>query len=58
MKGFLKFIFQVFAVAAAVFGALVIIDGIVNKNRIKGDYLECEGTDEIQLNGLRKTKTV
>ena len=33
--------------AAAGFGALVIIDGIVNKNRIKGDYLECEGTDEI-----------
>lgn len=47
MKGFLKFIFSVFAVAAAVFGALVITDGIVNKNRIKGDYLECEGTDEI-----------
>ncbi len=47
MKGFLKFIFSVFAVAAAVFGALVVIDQVINKNRIKGDYLECEGTEEI-----------
>ncbi|MBQ2285963.1 MAG: hypothetical protein U0K18_02075 [Acutalibacteraceae bacterium] len=47
MKGLLKFVFSVFAVAAAVFGALVVIDQVINKNRIKGDYLECESTEEI-----------
>ena len=41
MKGFLKFIVSIFAVFGAVIGALAIFDKFSNKNRIKGDYLEC-----------------
>lgn len=42
MKGFLKFLGSVFAVFGAVIGALAIFDKYSNKNRIKGDYLECD----------------
>lgn len=42
MKGFLKFIGSLLAVFGAVIGALAIFDKISNKNRIKGDYLECD----------------
>lgn len=41
MKGFLKFLSSVIAVFGAVIGALAIFDKLSNKNRIQGDYLEC-----------------
>ena len=47
MKGFLKFIMSAFAVFAAAVGALVVIDRLANKNRIEGDYLECDGSDDM-----------
>ena len=49
MKNFFKILISVFAVFGAIVGALVIIDKISNKNRIKGNYLECdvdEASDE------------
>ncbi len=45
MKNFLKAVVAVLAIFGAAVGALAIIDRIKNKNRIKGDYLECEATD-------------
>lgn len=45
MKGFLKFIVSLLAVFGAVIGALAVFDKISNKNRIKGDYLECDSQD-------------
>lgn len=48
MKGFFKFIFSLFAIFAAVIGALTIFDKLSNKNRIKGDYLECDSTEDIE----------
>lgn len=47
MKGFLKFLMSAFAVFAAAVGALVLIDRLANKNRIEGDYLECDGSDKM-----------
>ena len=47
MKGFLKFMMSAFAVFAAVIGALVIVDRFANQNRIEGDYLECDGSDDM-----------
>ncbi|MGN0494385.1 MAG: hypothetical protein ACI4F7_12105 [Acutalibacteraceae bacterium] len=47
MKNLVKIIMSAFAVFAAVIGALVIIDRIANKNRIEGDYLDCDCSDEI-----------
>ena len=41
MKSFLKFIVSLFALFGAAIGALAVFDGIKNKNRIKGAYLEC-----------------
>ena len=41
MKDFFKFIVSIFAVFGAMVGALAIFDKYSNKNRIKGDYLEC-----------------
>lgn len=41
MKGFFKFLSSVVAVFGAVVGALAIFDKFSNKNRIHGDYLEC-----------------
>ena len=40
MKGFLKFVLTVFALFAAAVGVLVLADRIINKNRIRGAYLE------------------
>ncbi len=45
MKGFLATIGSIFAVFGAIIGALAIYDRFVNKNRIKGDYLECDVED-------------
>ena len=47
MKTFLKVTASAFAVFAAVIGAIVLIDRFVNQNRIEGDYLECDGSDDI-----------
>ena len=47
MKGFLKFIMSAFAVFAAAVVALVVFDRLANKNRIEGDYLECDSIDEM-----------
>lgn len=47
MKTFLKVMASAFAVFASVIGALVLIDRFTNQNRIEGDYLECDGSDEI-----------
>ncbi len=41
MKGFFKFLSSVIALFGAVVGALAIFDKFSNKNRIQGDYLEC-----------------
>ena len=48
MKTFWKVLISVLAVFGAVVSALVIIDKIQNKNRIKGDYLECDTGDEFE----------
>lgn len=47
MKGFLKFLVSLFALFGALVGALAIFDKVQNKNRIKGNYLECD-TEEIE----------
>lgn len=46
MKKFIKFIVSLFALFGAAVGALAIFDKIKNKNRIKGDYLECDDVYE------------
>ncbi len=45
MKGFIKFLVSLFAIFGAAVGALAIFDKLSNKNRIKGDYLECDTGD-------------
>lgn len=45
MKNFLKITVALLALFGAVVGALAIIDRIKNKNRIKGDYLECDAEE-------------
>ena len=45
MKGFFKTLGVITAFFAAVAGALAIIDRFLNKNAIKGEYLDC-GEDE------------
>ncbi len=46
MKGFVKALVSILAVFGAAVAGLAIFDKISNKNRIKGDYLECEGAEE------------
>lgn len=46
MKNFITIILSLLAVVGALVGALAIFDRIQNKNRIKGDYLECEAEEE------------
>ncbi len=46
MKGLLKFFTSILALFGALIGALAIFDRISNKNRMKGDYLECGNTEE------------
>lgn len=46
MKGFLKFLVSILAVFGAVIGALAIFDKFSNKNRIKGDYLDCDTEED------------
>ena len=45
MKGFLKVLLALFTMFATVIGALAIFDKVSNKNRIKGDYLDCDTED-------------
>lgn len=45
MKGFFKCLAAILALFGAIVGALIIFDKISNKNRIKGDYLECDVDD-------------
>ena len=53
MKSFLKIIGSLLAVFGAVIGALAVFDKFTNKNRIKGDYLECDIEDiEEQLKAV------
>ena len=42
MTGFLKFVLTVSALLAAAVGVLVLVDQLINKNRIRGAYLECD----------------
>lgn len=42
MKAFFKFLMSLLAVFGAVIGALAIFDKFTNKNRIEGNYLECD----------------
>lgn len=42
MKGIFKLLSSIIALFGAVVGALAIFDKFYNKNRIKGDYLECD----------------
>ncbi len=46
MKGFLKFILTLSALFASAVGVLVLVDGILNKNRLEGHYLECGTTED------------
>ena len=46
MKGFLKFVASILAIFGAVVGALAFFDKFSNKNRIQGDYLECDVKEE------------
>ena len=45
MKNFAKFIISLAAVFVGVIGALAVFDKLSNKNRIKGDYLECDTSE-------------
>jgi len=49
MKNFLKITVSLLALFGAVVGALAIIDRIKNKNRIKGDYLECDAEEAEEI---------
>ncbi len=42
MKGFLKFFVSLAAVFAALVSALVLVDRYLNRNRIQGEYLNCD----------------
>ena len=48
MGNFFKALFAVLAVFGAVIGALAVMDKILNKNRIQGDYLECDSAEEFE----------
>lgn len=49
MKGFLKVIISLLAVFGAAIGALAIYDKILNKHRIKGEYLECDSAEDAEV---------
>ncbi|MDD6478918.1 MAG: hypothetical protein PUF48_03775 [Oscillospiraceae bacterium] len=46
MKKFLKGFIIFMGVIATAIGALAVIDKLMNKNRIEGDYLECPSDNE------------
>ncbi len=45
MNTLVKFIVSLLAVFGGVIAALAVFDKIFNKNRIKGDYLECDTSE-------------
>lgn len=45
MKKFIKGFITFMGVIATAIGALAVIDKLMNKNRIEGDYLECPSDD-------------
>lgn len=47
MKNVWKVIVAILALFGALVGTLVIVDKIKNKNRIKGEYLECDDNEDI-----------
>ena len=47
MKNFWSVLCAIIAFFSVLIGALVIIDKIKNKNRIKGEYLECDDVDNL-----------
>lgn len=47
MKNFWSVLGAIIAFFGILIGALVIIDKIKNKNRIKGEYLECDDIDSL-----------
>ena len=42
MKKLFQFILSLFALFSAVIGVLIAVDSLVNKNRMKGEYLPCD----------------
>ena len=48
MNNFVKFLISILAVFGAVIGALAIFDKFANKDRIKGDYLECDDFEDFE----------
>ena len=46
MNSSLKIFGSVLAAFGVIIGALAVIDKLLNKNRIEGDYLECDVEDE------------
>lgn len=51
MNGFLKVFGSIIAAFGVIVAALVVVDKLFNKNRIEGDYLDCdvEGEEEEQF---------
>ena len=47
MSTFFKVLAALSAFFGAIIGAIVIFDRISNKNRIKGDYLDCETAEDV-----------
>ncbi len=48
MNNFFKALISVLAVFGVVITALIVIDKVMNKHRIKGNYLECETVDDLE----------
>ncbi|MBR4072509.1 MAG: hypothetical protein IKK24_01085 [Clostridia bacterium] len=46
MKNFFKGLFAFVGIIAAAIGALAIVDKLMNRNRIEGDYLDCSSESE------------
>ena len=49
MEVFLKVLISLLAIFGAIIGALAIFDRLANKNRIKGDYLECDTQEDYEV---------
>jgi hypothetical protein len=46
MSTFFKVLIGLLAAVAAIVGVLIVYDKIVNKHRIKGNYLDCDVPDD------------
>lgn len=46
MKNVIKFVIITTAVFTAVVGALIVVDKLLNRNRIKSGYLDCDIPEE------------